>query len=326
MSDFWQGRSVLVTGGCGYIGSHMTRHLVRHGARVRVADSLFRGSLDAIAEVRDQIDFMRVDLTHPDAADMACDGVSTVLHLAANASGIRYSSSHHGVMLIQNGMLALNMMRAAEEAGVERYVFYSSSCVYPNDAPVPTPEAIAENNTPEQGNLGYGWAKRIGEMVMDLRRNETTMKMTALRPVNVCGEGEHYDLEIGHVIPSLIIKAFAAADTLTVMGSGRQTRSFIDVHDLCEITLRVAAEGAEIDVLNVSSPVETTIGQIAEMVVRATGRDDLRIAYDTTQPEGTKRKLSDVSRLQSFLGDYAFTPIEKSIEAMVAEYRETVGR
>ena len=321
-SSFWSGRAVLVTGGCGFSGAHLVRHLVRLGARVRVADDLSHGSLERIADVRDAVDFRRLDLTRRDDAAAACDGVEIAFHLAAIASGLRYSSRHHATMLTANALLALHVLEEARAAGVGRYVLFSSSCVYGDDAPVPTPEAWGTVGDPERTHSGYGWAKRVAELQARLVALEHPMTVTALRPVNVCGFGEHFDLETGHVIPALIRKALAADGALDVMGSGAQTRSFIDARDLADIAIRVAERGGRIEALNVSSPREVSIAEVARLVVQAAGRPELAVRFDPREAEGARRKMPDLSALHDFLGDFAFTPLEESVAGMVDDYRQ----
>lgn len=326
-STHWRGRKVLVAGGCGFVGARLGRMLVDAGATVRIADSLVRGSLDAIADYRGRVEFMEGDLTHPDHAHAACDGMDTVFHLAANAAGVTYSGSHHATMLYQNGMLGLTVIEAARQTGVDRLVYFSSSCVYREGAPVPTPEDQGWVGPPEASNRGYGWAKRLGELHGELCAAESDLSLTSIRPVNITGAGEHYDLELGHVIPALIHKAFTAEDHLLVLGTGKQTRSFIDAGDVCRIAMLLAERGRDIDAINVSSPEEITIGQVAQMVIDGTGLD-LPIVFDPTGPQGPARKAADITHLLEFLdGDYAFKPLAQSIKEMVEEFRrDHLGR
>jgi nucleoside-diphosphate-sugar epimerase len=322
----WQGTSVLVAGGCGYVGGHLVRRLVKAGAKVRVVDDLSRGSVAALADAREKVEFIQADLRRPDVAAKACDGIACALNLAANASGIRYSIANQPQMFFDNASASINVLEAARKAGVKRYIYFSSSCVYPDNAPIPTPEEYGDTGTPESGNVGYGWAKRVGELQASLYRDRSPMSITCVRPVNIFGEGEHYDLEIGHVIPSLIMKAMAA-DRLKVMGSGRQTRAFVYVGDLADICMRIATDGGAIKAINVCSPEETSIGQLAHMVVKAIGRPDMPIDFDTSAPEGAPRKFADVKRLLEFLGgDYKFTSLQTGIQRMVDEYRAMVRK
>jgi nucleoside-diphosphate-sugar epimerase len=321
----WKNVKVMVAGGCGYVGGHLVQRLVKAGAQVRVADDLSRGSESVLEPVKDQVEFLKLDLRIPEAAERACQGMHTVFNLAANASGIRYSISNQAQMFHDNAAVTLNVLEAARLAEVKRYVYFSSSCVYPDGSPVPTSEEHGTRDAPESGNLGYGWAKRIGELQGQLYRKFAEMSVTSMRPVNILGEGEHYNLETGHVIPSLIIKANRAEGALEVMGSGKQTRAFIYVGDLCDIAMRIALEGHHIDEINACSPEEVTIGEIAHMVVDAVGRKDLTVQFDPSQPEGPRRKAADVTKLMEFLGEYQFTDIREGIQRMADEYKDMLA-
>src|SRR5262249_45268375 len=154
---------VLVGGGCGLLGSYLVPQLLEAGARVTVADSLSKATTsppNPLAAVR----FVRGDLRDPSFCREVMRGKEVVLNLPALVTGVGYSRAHPGEMLVSNVLAGLTPLEAARQAGVERYLVVSSSCVYPDDAPVPTPELPVFTREPERANEGYGWAKRVQEL------------------------------------------------------------------------------------------------------------------------------------------------------------------
>ncbi len=303
MSEFWHSRKVLVTGGCGLIGSYLVEHLLRDEAQVRVADSLMSGSLDNLRSCAGQFEFFQLDLQDRAACQQALRGMDTVFDLAARTVGIGYSSRHHGEMLYDSLMISLNMLEAARQAGVQRFLVTSSSCVYPDGSPVPTPEGAAERNLPEAPNAGYGWAKRIAELQGAYYAREYGLEVAIVRLVNAYGPRYHWDHEEPHVIPALIRRLLAGEEPLRIWGSGRQTRSFIhgaDVAMLIKLMLERAANAVPV---NIGWMEETTIADlVSELIAIAGYKGD--IIFDTAKPEGPARKGLDLALQQSLIPDF----------------------
>ena len=321
-SQYWEGRSVLVAGGCGFIGSHVVRALVHEGARVRVVDDLSHGALNRISDVADRVDFMQRDLGNPRDAFQVCAGIDTVFQLAACARGITYSVRHHARMLYNNLAVELQLLEASRRRHVQRFVFFSSSAVYPPDAPVPTAERFGLEGVPHPASRGYAWAKRVGELQAEMYRTDFGMRITCVRPFNVCGSGAHYSGTGLHVIPTLIRRAHSAQRYMRVLGSGQQTRSFVDAADLAALTLVVAEKGREISAINISSPREISVADICQIILAEMGRHDLRINFVPGGSVGAMRCVPDLTALQNLVGAYRFVSLEESIHRMTIEYKE----
>src|SRR5262249_17228383 len=154
-----------------------------------------------------------------------------VLNLAAKITGIGFSQKHQTEMFETNMLLQQNPINAAHRCGVEKFCQVSSACIYPADAVVPTPENEGHRGEPEPANGGYGWAKRMGEILAAYYARETSMKVVVARPFNAYGPRDHFDERISHVIPALIKKIMDGNDPVEVWGSGNQTRVFVHAAD-----------------------------------------------------------------------------------------------
>jgi GDP-L-fucose synthase len=323
-STYWTNRKVLVTGGAGFIGSYLTELLLEEGAVVTVADNLSHGRLENLAGVRDKVRFIECDLRFLDVCERIAAGQDAVLNLAAPAFGVEYSMTHHGEMLTDTILIGFNMLEAARRAGVKRFLVVSSSCVYPDDAALPTPEDEGWRGTPETVNEGYGWGKRMVELQGQYYAREYGMEVAIARPFNAYGPREPIDKEKAHVMPALIQKILNEDDPVTVWGSGDQTRSFVHARDFA-LGLKLIAEcHAVADPVNVGHDRETTIRDLAERIVRLSG-NDCRLYYDLTKPEGATRKSADVRKLR---GVTSFTPqitLDEGLSEMISYFREALA-
>jgi nucleoside-diphosphate-sugar epimerase len=317
------GRSVLVGGGCGFFGSYLVPALSRAGARVTVVDNLENGDRDALDPVRDLVRFIEADLRDRSVCDRVMPGHDLFINLAATASGVGFSRAHHGQMLINNALCGLAPLQAAADHAVSHVVITSTSCVYPDEAPVPTPELDAFTGWPEQVNEGYGWAKRIQELAAGYLARERGIKATILRPFNIYGANYPWrSVERAHVIPALVKRILDGEDPLVVWGSGEQRRNFLHGSDAAEVVLRVLASGAEGPV-NIGYEEDTRIADLVALVCDVTGRRPA-IVFDRSRPDGQARKSADATRLRALTGGYEpRVSLREGIEEMVRWYERT---
>lgn len=325
MTTFWKDRRVLVTGGAGFIGSYLVEQLVAAGARVRVVDNLERGRLENLATVRNNVEVVNADLRSLDVCERNCRDMEVVLHLASKAYGLSYSGSHHGEMLTDNLMLNTNVLEACRRAGVMSVLATSSSCVYPDDALVPTPESeeslLAE---PERVNAGYGWAKRMLELQAKYYHREYGLEVKIARPFNAYGPRDYYVEGYAHVLPSLVMRVLRGENPIVVWGSGHQTRSFVHARDFAT-GLRLIAEKAPSAVpVNIGHDRETSIRDLLEMILAVTG-EKRDVLFDTSQPEGATRKSCDPSRLRTVTGFAPEITLESGLPETIEFYRATLA-
>jgi nucleoside-diphosphate-sugar epimerase len=325
--SYWKSRKVLVTGGCGFLGSYLVEELVMAGAEVTVVDNLEAGTLENIAPVMNQIRFIKADLIDFGACLKVSQGMEVVMNLAGRTFGIGYSSRHHGEMLFHNATMQLNMLEAARRNGVERFLVVSSSCVYPDDAPVPTPELPVLTGLPEQANEGYGWAKRIAELQAQYYYQEYGMKIAICRPFNPYGaryiwRGE----QNSHIIPTLVKKIMDGTNPLVVWGSGKQRRNFLHARDTAKLMMMITERYAKAEPVNIGYEDDISIAELVSLICEVTGRHP-EIIFDTSKPEGRFRKCADSTLLRKITDGYEpKISLRDGIQEMVEWYHRVFKR
>jgi nucleoside-diphosphate-sugar epimerase len=324
-SDFWQAKRVLVGGGAGFLGSYLVPALVEAGAQVAVADrDLAERRLEPFASVRHAVDFICGDLREREACERLMRDRHVAINLAATTYGMDYSRAHHGEMLVQNLLSGLVPLEAARAQRVGRYVIVSSACVYPDDAPIPTPELDVFSGLPEPDNEGYGWAKRILELAGTYYAREGSLKITIVRPFNLYGANYQWeDQERAHVIPLLVKRVLDGEDPVVVWGSGRQRRNFLHAHDAARLILRIIEKDDGPAPVNIGFDDETEMQELIDLICEVAGMRP-RIVFDTTKPEGQFRKAADPARLRSLTDGYVPTvSLRDGIAEMIEWYRRS---
>ena len=316
--SFWSGKKVCVTGGAGFVGSYLTEQLVEHGAAVTVAEGPGCDS-SRIAHVLDRVEVVCGDLRESQMARRVTEGQYAVLHLAGKVASIEYNRTHHAEMFSVNMHLATSVMGAAAAGGVQRFLVVSSGVVYPPDAPVPISEDAAEGASPEHVNQGYGWAKRMSELLGAYFDAETSMSVAVCRPFNMYGPRDHWDDRISHVIPALIKRTLGGEDPVTVWGTGRQVRSFLHARDGATAMRLIAEKARGPEPINVAHPDEFTVAQVAEMILKASG-SKATVRFDTSRPDGHPRRVADLQRLEQVTGWLPSIPLAQGIAEMIEEY------
>lgn len=321
----WGERRVLVGGGCGFLGSYLVPSLVRAGAAVTVVDNLEGGGSPVFEAVGGAVTFIEADLRDRAVCDRAMPGHDLFINLAAKTSGVGFSRAHHGEMFVDNVLCGLVPLDAARRHGMGQVVMTSSSCIYPDDVEVPTPELDACVGAPESVNEGYGWAKRVQELGAGYFAREYGMTITMLRPFNLYGANYPWrSLDKAHVIPALVKRVLDGEDPLVVWGSGDQRRNFLHGRDAAELILRLAAGVAEGPV-NLGYEEDTRIADLVTLICDVTDRHP-RIVFDRSRPDGQARKSADATRLRALTGGYEpRVTLRQGVEEMVEWYERTFG-
>lgn len=323
MSTFWKGKNILVTGGLGFIGSHLTAKLLDAGARVSILDNASNPSFNDENWIQKNVLIIAGECKDSSIAVRACKGKDVVMNLAAKAAGVAYNQAHKGSMLSENLLIQTTMMDAAQKAGVERFLAVSSAVVYPADAKIPTPEAEGFRGEPEEVNGGYGWAKRVNELLARYYREEFGMGVAVVRPYNCYGPGDHFSPVPTHVIPSLIRRVMDGENPVVVWGTGRQTRALLYVEDLVRGMMLATEKYAVADPVNLGSDEEVTMKQLIETILRVSGKTP-NIVFDATKPDGSPRRNSDNRKAKDTIGFTAKITLEEGLRRTIEWYQEKV--
>ena len=246
---------------------------------------------------------------------MAAERPDYVFVAAARVGGIQANNRFRADFLYDNLVIETNLVRASHDAGVDRMMFLGSSCIYPRDCPQPIKEDYLLTGPLEQTNEPYAIAKIAGLKLCEAFNAQYGRRYVSVMPTNLYGPEDNYDLAVSHVLPALIRKAHEAKARgdaqLVVWGSGTPRREFLYVDDLADACVFLMERDTSSELLNIGTGDDLTIAELAEIVMNVVGFRG-RIAYDKSQPDGTPRKLLDVSRLAA-LGWRAKTPLREGI-------------
>ena len=301
---------IFVAGHRGMVGSALVRRLREDG----YTDILTRTHTEL--DLLDQKEVQRF---------FAAERVDVVLLAAARVGGILANATQPADFIYQNLAIETNVIHAAYQAGVTRLVFFGSSCIYPKNCPQPIEEEYLLSSPLEATNEPYAIAKIAGLKLCEAYNRQYGTKFVALMPTNLYGPNDNYDLRSSHVLPALIRKAHEAKlhgdSVLTVWGTGTPRREFLHVDDLAAATEFVLDREVADGLLNVGMGDDLSIREVAKQVADTVGFDG-EIVFDTSKPDGTPRKLLDVSRLAR-MGWRASIGLQEGIEAT---YRDFVTR
>lgn len=292
----------LVTGGAGFIGSHLARRLLDEGRQVVIADDFSRGDSRNLSDLNIQTDCVDIDLKDYNRVLEIMDGVVCVFHLAARVGSVEYlhgSGMAELTALQTNLVIDANVFRACLEKNVRKIVYASSISVYPLKTQRNLNAVFSEDDIhPIDPEGGYGWAKLMGEIELGWMKD---IDIGIARIFNIYGENAALG-ETGQVIPALIYKAISyPQEDFIVWGNGQQTRDFLYVADCVEALLKLEAKASNPPVIvNIGSGKTVPIRVIAEKTAGLSGKNP-EIKYDVTRPVGPVSRTSDISRAQALL-------------------------
>jgi GDP-L-fucose synthase len=301
-------KTILVTGGNGFLGRHLVAHLQRQGCVHVVAPR--RGQFDLLREA----DIVRMLSVHrPDV----------VIHLAAVVGGIGANRVKPGSFLYQNLLMGAHLIESCRRAGVAKFVQVGTICSYPKFTPVPFKETSLWDGYPEETNAPYGLAKKLLIVQLQAYRQQYGFNGVNVLPVNLYGPGDNFDPQSSHVIPALIRKCVEARQrndrVLTVWGTGTPTREFLYVEDAAR-GVALAAEKLETsEPVNLGSGHEICIRDLALLIARKTGFDG-EVRFDPLQPDGQPRRCLDIGRSREWLGFEATISLDEGLDRTIASY------
>jgi GDP-L-fucose synthase len=244
---------------------------------------------------------------------------------AAKVGGIHANNIYRGQFLYENLMIEANIIHAAWQSNVDKLLFLGSSCIYPKMASQPLTEESLLTGPLEATNEPYAIAKIAGIKLCETYRDQYGANFISAMPTNLYGPGDNYDLETSHVLPALIRKIHTAkvndATSVTLWGTGFPKREFLHVDDLAEACVHLMHDYDGNEWVNVGTGVDLSIKELAEMICNIVGYEGA-LDWDTSKPDGTPRKLMDVSKINA-LGWKAKIKLRDGIERVYAEIKDT---
>ena len=302
-----KGRRVVVAGHRGMVGAACVRRLASEQCEVLIA-------------TRDEADLRRQDATE---AWMQQAKPDVVIVAAATVGGILANSTRPAEFIYDNLAIETNLIEAARKAGVAKLLFLGSSCIYPKFAEQPMREDALLTGALEPTNEWYAIAKIAGIKLCQAYRLQHGCEFISAMPTNLYGPGDNYDLQSSHVVPAMIRKIDTAKrdgrDSVEIWGSGKPRREFLHVDDLADALVHLLKHYSGESHVNVGTGSDVTIAELADTVARVVGWRG-RFAYDATKPDGTPRKLLDVSLLAS-LGWRAKIGLEEGLRDAYGWYQ-----
>jgi GDP-L-fucose synthase len=313
---FYQGQKVLVTGGSGFIGSHLVQTLLDRGAFIRVPIHN-----NPIAIDNPQIETVPGDLTNPLDCMSVMDGIDYVFHAAGatGAAGISDYQLMEGITL--NLVLTANILQAAWAKGIKKILIFGSSTGYP-PYNHPVKEEEMWRDAPHPSYLGYGWMRRYFEKLGEFVSGRSQCTVVIIRPSAVYGPGDNVTGTANHVIPALIQRAVNGENPFIVWGNGNEVRDFIHVSDFSRGCLLAMEKCLHFDSINIGAGKGVTIRQTTEIILDVVGLKGIPVIFDKTKPVTIPYRTIDTEKAKTLLG---FTPrisLEDGIKDLVRWYQK----
>lgn len=307
--SFWHNKKIVVTGGAGFLGSFLVEKIREKG----VYEESIR-----IPRSKD------TDLRYWGNCVQVVKGADIVIHLAARVGGIGFNRRYPATLFYDNAIMGIQLIEAARQEGVGKFVVIGTVCAYPKFTPVPFKEDDLWNGYPEETNAPYGLAKKMLLVQSQAYRQQYNFNMIYLLPVNLYGPGDNFDLGSSHVIPALIRKfAEAVRDNkkeVEVWGTGEPSREFLYVEDASEGILLATEKYNKPEPVNIGAGFEIKIQDLAKLIAELTGFQG-RIKWDATKPDGQPRRCLDTSKAKEEFGFEAKTSLREGLKKTIEWYK-----
>lgn len=299
-------KKILITGAHGFLGKHLVKNLL--DKRKVPKENLFLPT------------FEQLDLRKWENCQKAVVGQNIVIHLAAKVGGIGLNSEKPAELFYDNAIMGIQLLEAARQAGVEKFVVIGTVCAYPKFTPVPFKEENLWLGYPEETNAPYGLAKKILLVQSQAYRLQYGFNAIYLLPVNMYGLGDNFDPKSSHVIAAIIKKFYGAKKNglnyIEVWGTGKATREFLYVEDGAEGILLATEKYDKPEPVNIGSGMEISIKNLAELICKLMDFKG-EIRWDTSKPDGQPRRCLDVSKAMKEFSFKAITSLEEGLKKTI---------
>lgn len=309
--NFWTGRTVMVTGGAGFLGSHLVDELESRSDDVEIfVPRSNEYDLREKSDIKDAFED---------------SGADTVIHLAATVGGIGANRENPGRYFYDNAVMGIELIEQARQYGVDKCTILGTICAYPKHTPIPFKEENLFDGYPEETNAPYGIAKKALLTQSKAYRKQWDFNSVYLLPVNLYGPRDDFDLESSHVIPAIIRKCIEARErgdpSITAWGTGEPTREFLYVKDAAEGILDATKRYDSSDPVNLGSGEEISIRELVETIADETGFEG-NVEWDTSKPDGQPRRKLDTSRARDRFDWEASTEFREGLRETIEWYEE----
>lgn len=306
----------MVTGGTGLIGTHLVKQLLEDGAIVR---TVVHKNPPTISDHR--IESIAGDLTNMEDCVRAVKGVEYVIHAAAVALGAEAIAKNPLQMITPNVKMHTQMLEAAYKENVDRYLFISSSVVYPGLSH-PMKEEEWLDGHPYKKYFGVGWVKRFAELMAKYYYDDYNLKVAIVRPSNAYGSYDDFNFSTSHVIPALIRRAVEGQNPFVVWGDGEDVRDFIHADDLARGILLALENYAVGEAINIGTGIDVKVKDMVPTILRLAGLD-ANVVYDPSKPRMIPVRRLDVTKSRDKLGFVPQISLEEGLRETIEWYRQT---
>ena len=318
MINYFNNKRILVAGGAGFVGINLIKKLVSLGSSVTA--TLYKNDL---VVNNNKVKYIKCDLRIPEDCRKVCKNIDLIFMCAANTSGAKVMASTPLVHLTPNMLMNLNMLEAAYEAGVDKFLFMSSNTVYPV-----TDYAVKEDDVTNEFFHSYhivAWMKRFTEIICDMYANRINdpMKTLVVRPGNLYGPYDKFDWEKSKVIPALIRRAIEKHNPFEVWGDGMDLKDFLYIDDFIEGIILTMEKIDYYKPINIASGEAVTISDVLSEILTYTDYDEVKIKYDKSKPTMIPKRMIDISLANDLLDWRPKTSLKKGISLTVDWYRNT---